>query len=75
MDDHQTANAAVLEKAGAAWVMREADLDSAKLASMLERIFAEPETLAAHAAAAAALGHADAAARLADLVESLGPQR
>ena len=75
MDDHQAANAAVLEKAGAAWVLREADLDSAKLAAMLERILAQPETLAAHAAAAAALGHADAASRLADLVESLGVAR
>ncbi len=72
MDDHQAANAAVLEKAGAAWVMREADLDPSKLAELLERIFASPETLTARATAAASLGRADAAARLADLVEGLG---
>jgi UDP-N-acetylglucosamine:LPS N-acetylglucosamine transferase len=39
---------------------------------MLERIFSNPAELAARAEAAHRLGHPDAAARLADLVETLG---
>jgi len=73
MDDHQSANAAVLEKAGAAWVVMERDLDAAKLARLLERILTEPDALRAHAQAARALGRADAAQRLADLAEQLAP--
>jgi UDP-N-acetylglucosamine--N-acetylmuramyl-(pentapeptide) pyrophosphoryl-undecaprenol N-acetylglucosamine transferase len=72
MDDHQAANAAVLEKAGAAWVVRQDALDANKLARMLEDIFSNPAQLASRAEAARKLGHPDAAARLADLVETLG---
>jgi UDP-N-acetylglucosamine--N-acetylmuramyl-(pentapeptide) pyrophosphoryl-undecaprenol N-acetylglucosamine transferase len=75
MDDHQAANAAVLEKAGAAWVIRQSDLDAEKLATLLERILGEPETLRAHAEAAKGLGHADAAERLADLAENIASGR
>jgi UDP-N-acetylglucosamine--N-acetylmuramyl-(pentapeptide) pyrophosphoryl-undecaprenol N-acetylglucosamine transferase len=73
MDDHQSANAAVLEKAGAAWVVMERDLDVAKLSRLLERILTEPDSLRARAQAARALGRADAAQRLADLAEQLAP--
>jgi UDP-N-acetylglucosamine--N-acetylmuramyl-(pentapeptide) pyrophosphoryl-undecaprenol N-acetylglucosamine transferase len=72
MDDHQAANAAVLEKAGAAWVVRQDALEANSLARMLEEIFSNPAQLAARADAAHKLGHPDAAARLADLVETLG---
>ena len=72
MDDHQAANAAVLERAGAAWVIRQDALKAESFARMLEEIFDRPETLAACAAAAKSLGHPDAAARLADMVEQLG---
>lgn len=71
MDDHQAANAEVLEKGGAAWVMREDALDAAKLAQLLTDIFAQPEQLRGRAHAAKALGRPDAAARLADLAEQL----
>src|ERR1700680_577499 len=71
MDDHQAANAAVLEKAGAAWVVPQHALPSENLAELLAKIFGSPETLGARAAAAKALGHADAAERLADLAEHL----
>ena len=71
MDDHQAANADVLEKAGAAWVVRQDQLDAGALAYMLATILADPEALAARAAAARALGRADAAERLADLAEHL----
>jgi UDP-N-acetylglucosamine--N-acetylmuramyl-(pentapeptide) pyrophosphoryl-undecaprenol N-acetylglucosamine transferase len=73
MDDHQSANAAVLEKAGAAWVVMERDLDVPKLASLIERILSEPDALRARAKAARSLGRVDAAQRLADLAEQLGP--
>jgi UDP-N-acetylglucosamine--N-acetylmuramyl-(pentapeptide) pyrophosphoryl-undecaprenol N-acetylglucosamine transferase len=72
MDDHQAANAAVLEDAGAAWVIRQDALTAPGLADLLQDIFAAPEELRARAAAAKRLGHADAAARLADLTEELG---
>jgi len=72
MDDHQAANAAVLEKAGAAWVVAQDTLNSEKLSHMIADIFAHPETLQDRARAAAALGRSDAAMRLADMVEELG---
>src|SRR5206468_6528861 len=60
-DDHQAANAAVLEKAGAAWVLSQAGLDGPKLADLLARILSDPAALAAGAAASKKLGHPDAA--------------
>nr|TFG54206.1 MAG: undecaprenyldiphospho-muramoylpentapeptide beta-N-acetylglucosaminyltransferase [Hyphomicrobiales bacterium] len=72
MDDHQAANAEVLAKANAAWMVRQESLDVAKLAAMLEEILSHPAALAERAACAAALGHPDAAARLADIAESMG---
>jgi UDP-N-acetylglucosamine--N-acetylmuramyl-(pentapeptide) pyrophosphoryl-undecaprenol N-acetylglucosamine transferase len=71
MDDHQAANADMLGKAGAAWVIRQDALDAGKLAQLLAEIFADPVTLSRRAAAAKGLGHPDAAARLADLAEAL----
>jgi UDP-N-acetylglucosamine--N-acetylmuramyl-(pentapeptide) pyrophosphoryl-undecaprenol N-acetylglucosamine transferase len=72
MDDHQAANAAVLEKAGAAWVIRQDALKAPMLTALLEDILAHPADLSERAGAAHRLGHPDAAARLADLVETLG---
>jgi len=71
-DDHQTANAEVLTKAGAAWTIQQRDLTADKLAAILEQAFADPSELAKRAAAAHALGKLNAAERLADLVDSLG---
>ena len=71
MDDHQAANADVLEKAGAAWVIRQDRLDAGTFARMVETILVDPAALAARAAAARSLGRADAAERLADLAEHL----
>lgn len=70
-DDHQTANAEVLAKAGAAWAIPQRDLTAGKLSALLQEIFADPAGLAARAAAAHALGKPDAAARLADVVDRL----
>jgi UDP-N-acetylglucosamine--N-acetylmuramyl-(pentapeptide) pyrophosphoryl-undecaprenol N-acetylglucosamine transferase len=72
MDDHQTANAEILAKANAAWMVPQNTLDAPKLAKMLEEVFSDPALLAGRAANALALGHPDAASRLADIVESLG---
>ena len=74
MDDHQAANAAVLEEAGAAWMVRQSALNPDVLARMLEEILGQPRLLAAHAAAAARLGHPHAASRLADVVEATGAE-
>jgi UDP-N-acetylglucosamine--N-acetylmuramyl-(pentapeptide) pyrophosphoryl-undecaprenol N-acetylglucosamine transferase len=71
MDDHQAANAAVLEKAGAAWVVKQESLNAEDLAQQLAEIFVQPQLLTARAHAAKALGHADAASLLADLAETL----
>jgi UDP-N-acetylglucosamine--N-acetylmuramyl-(pentapeptide) pyrophosphoryl-undecaprenol N-acetylglucosamine transferase len=71
-DDHQTANATVLEQAGAAWLIQQRDLTAEKLSALLADIFAQPVELARRAEAAASLGKPDAAARLADLVDQIG---
>jgi UDP-N-acetylglucosamine--N-acetylmuramyl-(pentapeptide) pyrophosphoryl-undecaprenol N-acetylglucosamine transferase len=70
-DDHQTANASVLAKAGAAWLIQQRDLTAERLSSLLSELFAQPEELAKRAAAAASLGKPDAAQRLADLVDRI----
>jgi UDP-N-acetylglucosamine--N-acetylmuramyl-(pentapeptide) pyrophosphoryl-undecaprenol N-acetylglucosamine transferase len=75
MDDHQAANAAVLDKAGAAWVVRQDALDADGLSQLLAEILTHPQRLSNCAAAAKALGHADAAERLADLAEDLAEGR
>jgi UDP-N-acetylglucosamine--N-acetylmuramyl-(pentapeptide) pyrophosphoryl-undecaprenol N-acetylglucosamine transferase len=67
-DDHQTANAAALTIAGAAWTMPEAEFTPAALAATLTRLLQAPEQLAAAAEASRGLGMPDAARRLADLV-------
>jgi len=72
MDDHQAANADVLEKAGAAWVVKQDALNAQSLAQKLAEILRAPDLLVNCASAAKALGHEDAAARLADLAETLG---
>lgn len=75
MDDHQAANAAVLEKAGAAWVVPQSGLNAENLSVLLTGILSDPDALVARAAAARSLGHPDAAQRLADLAEQLADQQ
>ena len=69
IDDHQAANASALATAGAAWVMPQPAFTPAALGAAIERLLGAPALLTGAAARAAALGRADAAARLADLVE------
>ncbi len=69
IDDHQTANAAILAEAGAAWVLPQPRFTVDAVAAELRRLLEDPETLAAASIAARAAGRADAVSLLADLVE------
>jgi len=65
-DDHQSANARELERAGAARCLDAHRLDGAALADALRGLLERPEALAAMGEAAARLGRPDAAARVVD---------
>jgi UDP-N-acetylglucosamine--N-acetylmuramyl-(pentapeptide) pyrophosphoryl-undecaprenol N-acetylglucosamine transferase len=67
-DNHQTANAEALARAGAAWTMREAEFTPKVLAEKLIDLVKSQAQLTAAAEAARKLGAPDAAKRLADLV-------
>jgi UDP-N-acetylglucosamine--N-acetylmuramyl-(pentapeptide) pyrophosphoryl-undecaprenol N-acetylglucosamine transferase len=68
LDQDQSANAAVLERTGGAIRLRQDDFTPARLAAEITLLAAEPQRLAAMAAAARSAGAIDAAERLADLV-------
>ena len=68
-DDHQTANARALVDASAAWLMPQPAFTVTALAKRLESLLGNPASLGKAASRAASLGHADAAEKLADLVE------
>ncbi len=72
IDDHQRANAAKLAEAGAAVVLDQDGLTVERVGEAVAGLLADPAQLAKMAAAAARFARADAAERLADLVESLG---
>ncbi len=72
-DDHQMANARAVEAADAGWVMAQNEFTPAAMAGWLEAALESSEALARVASSARALGHPDAADRLADLVEHLMP--
>jgi UDP-N-acetylglucosamine--N-acetylmuramyl-(pentapeptide) pyrophosphoryl-undecaprenol N-acetylglucosamine transferase len=69
-DDHQTANARALDEAGAAWLVPQDAFRPQTLAARLESLLTNIGQLPAHAAAARAAAHPDAAERLADVVEA-----
>ncbi len=62
---HQHANAAWMERAGAAIVVEDADLDPALLAARAGELLADPRRLEAMSAASRGLARPDAAARVA----------
>jgi len=70
-DNHQEANARVLEAAGAARVATQAAWDGAAIGAWLEQLASDRDTLAAMARAAAGLGRVDAAERVVDELEGL----
>ena len=67
--DHQTANGRALERAGAAVVVPDAELDGPRLVAEVDRLLGDPRRLDAMAAAAARCARRDAADRVAALVE------
>jgi UDP-N-acetylglucosamine--N-acetylmuramyl-(pentapeptide) pyrophosphoryl-undecaprenol N-acetylglucosamine transferase len=67
-DDHQSMNAAELDRQGGAWMIPQRDLEPERLAAQLESLWRSPEMLAAAAAQARAAGEPDATAKLAELV-------
>jgi UDP-N-acetylglucosamine--N-acetylmuramyl-(pentapeptide) pyrophosphoryl-undecaprenol N-acetylglucosamine transferase len=75
LDNDQLNNAMRLDAAGGALCLEQKDLTPERMASELERLLANPEALAAAAAAARAQGRPDAVLRLADLVETLMGRR
>lgn len=70
IDDHQSANARALAEAGGAWVVPQARFTPAFLAGRLGELLVDPVALAKAAVGARSQAHADAAARLANLVEA-----
>lgn len=73
IDDHQSANARALAATGAAWVLPQQAFDADSLAGRLTELFAgDGADLSKAAAAACNAGCPDAAARLADVVGSVG---
>jgi UDP-N-acetylglucosamine--N-acetylmuramyl-(pentapeptide) pyrophosphoryl-undecaprenol N-acetylglucosamine transferase len=70
IDDHQTANARVLTRAGGGWLIPQPHFTPDTLAAQLAELFSAPHALARAAAASASQGAQDAAARLAEFVES-----
>jgi len=72
MDDHQTANARQVEAEGGAWTFPEKTLTAQMLAAKLTELMENPVLLETAASKALSLGRADAAGRLADLVEQTG---
>jgi UDP-N-acetylglucosamine--N-acetylmuramyl-(pentapeptide) pyrophosphoryl-undecaprenol N-acetylglucosamine transferase len=69
LDQDQTANAAILARAGGGWMVEQRDMSPDTLAADLGELIGDPEQLATAAAAARSVGRPDAVERLADLVE------
>ena len=68
--DHQTRNAEVLVKAGAAIMIPDAECSAERLEAELGPLLSDPGRLAAMGEAARGLGHPDAACRVAELVDA-----
>jgi UDP-N-acetylglucosamine--N-acetylmuramyl-(pentapeptide) pyrophosphoryl-undecaprenol N-acetylglucosamine transferase len=71
-DDHQTANAREMARAGGARTIAQASFTPVELAKQMQKLGLEPAALGNAAARARAVGRPDAASDLADLVERTG---
>ena len=71
-DDHQTANAREMAKAGGARMIAQKSFTPIELAKQMQKLGLEPEALANAAARARSVGRPTAAGDLADLVERTG---
>ncbi len=67
--DHQTANAMVLVRAGAAVCVSDPELTSSRLGEIMGELMRDPQRLASMERAARTVGHPDAADAVASLVE------
>ena len=72
-DDHQSANARAVDRAGGGWLMAENDFTTTALADRILGFIDHPGRLVEAAAKARAMGIPDAAGRLAGLVEGCMP--
>lgn len=75
VNDHQTRNADVLSRAGAAEVIGEKDLKGPLLATLIERLYRNPETVRNMGASAAKLGNPNAARDIVDACLALPEYR
>jgi UDP-N-acetylglucosamine--N-acetylmuramyl-(pentapeptide) pyrophosphoryl-undecaprenol N-acetylglucosamine transferase len=75
VNDHQTQNAEILSRAGAAEVIAEKDLSGPQLAALLERLYLNPEAVRKMAAAAAGMGKPNAAKDIVDACLALTEHR
>jgi undecaprenyldiphospho-muramoylpentapeptide beta-N-acetylglucosaminyltransferase len=67
--DHQTANARALVEVDAAVLVPDDECDAGRIDELLDRLLGDPTSLDRMGEAAKSLGHADAAARVAEVVE------
>jgi UDP-N-acetylglucosamine--N-acetylmuramyl-(pentapeptide) pyrophosphoryl-undecaprenol N-acetylglucosamine transferase len=74
-DDHQTANAREMARAGGARVIAQPQFTPVELAKQMQKLALDPQALANAAARAKSIGRIDAARDLADLVERTGRDR
>lgn len=70
-DDHQRKNAEALERAGAAKMIVQSELNGERLASEIAALVGHPEKITEMETAAKALGREDAAEKTVDLIEEL----
>ncbi|EKE85334.1 undecaprenyldiphospho-muramoylpentapeptide beta-N-acetylglucosaminyltransferase [Idiomarina xiamenensis] len=70
VDDHQTINTQLMVDAGAAKLLPQSELSSAKLVELLEPLFAEPERLREMAVAAQRAAYPEATQRVVDYCET-----
>ncbi len=70
-DDHQTANAREMTKAGGARTVAQSEFTAVELAKQMQKLGLDPAALQNAAGRARSCGRPDAASDLADLVESL----
>jgi UDP-N-acetylglucosamine--N-acetylmuramyl-(pentapeptide) pyrophosphoryl-undecaprenol N-acetylglucosamine transferase len=71
-DDHQTANAREMARAGGARMIAQHSFTPVELAKQMQKLGLDPDALRNAAAKARAVGRPEAASDLADLVESTG---
>jgi UDP-N-acetylglucosamine--N-acetylmuramyl-(pentapeptide) pyrophosphoryl-undecaprenol N-acetylglucosamine transferase len=71
MDDHQTANARAFAEGGGGWLMPQTEFTAEALANRLAHFASVPAELGKAAAAALTFGRPGAAARLADVIDSI----